>query len=1199
MVTSDGPIYYKDLVTPDTSITDLIKQLEELKGSYSDLMKHIKAEAAALTASMNQVSGATLQGQKATKQAADDAERLAKEQAKLTLAQSDVTAELARLKLAQQEANRLSKIEAKLNTEKEGSYNHLSATYSKLKIEINKLTREERENTEVGQKMVERAREIYAEMNELQQATGKYSLNVGNYSNAIKDAMSSFGESLIQVVQNQKTFGAVMSGVGSQVKAFGATLMGLMTNPAFLIIAGAAGAVAAFKFWYNYNLGIQEATKLTKQFTGASGDELKNLRNEVQATADLYNKDFKEVLIASNAVSKQFGISQAEAIKAIQDGFIAGADVQGEFLNDLKEYPAYFREAGLSASEFIAISTQSAKDGIFSDKGVDTIKEGNLRLREMTKATREALDGIGLSSKQIAKDLESGQTTTFKVIQEVSKKLSELPPQSAAVGTAIADIFGGPGEDAGLRYLTTLKDIELNLDVVKGKSGELGRIQEAQLRAQVELSNTIAAVFDYTGGTFETMKASAQLFVTNGLNKIIKGLIQAANYVVDLYNEAIAFRIAFQSIVGVFDFVKRAAGTLFNFLIDSFKSVGTLVKGIWTWDLDTFKQGLTELKLSVRRGIVGLVGDSIDTVNSAVKRTQKKVNPITIPVTVDDGGGGKTDPLGGSAAPPKKADGKADKAAEDAAKKAEDIRKKMLDLSRRQQDEVLKLEQDAYKKREQAARYSYQRQKEDLEYQLKTDKDLTKEGRESINSIIFSLENQMTQELKAIEQERAAMLLEEQRKGIELRLQAVREDSKEELELRTQLLEIERKIAHQKNESLPESQRQDSGAIDAAFNKQLTDITDQYLKVRLQMFDKEQELKESQFALLRTTEDEKNKFLIRMEIERINEILKLNKEAGGKLSKIDLEILENRQKALEKKLKKGKRYADVWEALGIKMDDEDKALANESTQFAMEQISALVDAKVQAAEKALDSANKEVDASQRRLDAEVEARNSGYANNVITAQKELDLAKRNQAQAEKEKARAVKRQQLLDAISQSSSLITASANIWASLSGIPVVGTALALAALGLMWGSFAASKVKAAQVAGSESYGEGHVEMLDGGSHASGNDIDLGRKKDGTRRRAEGGEFFAVVNKRSSRKYRKVFPDVIKSMNNGTFHKKYIRAFDTQPGGGGLVVINNGNPKLEKDVRAIKRQGEKRVYVTPEGKTVEVYKNRRRIING
>lgn len=101
--------------------------------------------------------------------------------------------------------------------------------------------------------------------------------------------------------------------------------------------------------------------------------------------------------------------------------------------------------------------------------------------------------------------MQSESITTFEVMQLVSEKLNELPESSAAVGTAIADIFGGPGEDAGLKYIRTLKDISTNLDEVKNKAGELGRTEEDLINSQTELTKEIALLFDTTGGSFEKM----------------------------------------------------------------------------------------------------------------------------------------------------------------------------------------------------------------------------------------------------------------------------------------------------------------------------------------------------------------------------------------------------------------------------------------------------------------------------------------------------------------------------------------------------------------------------------------------------------------------------------------------------------------------------------------------------------------------
>ncbi len=317
----------------------------------------------------------------------------------------------------------------------------------------------------------------------------------------------------------------------------------------------------------------------------------------------MYDKDFREVLESANAMSKQFGISFQESMRLIEDGFVAGADVNGEFLENIKEYPAYFREAGLSASEFIAITTQANQAGIYSDKGIDVIKEGNLRIREMTKATAEALEGIGISSKQVQQDLADGSKTTFNIMQEVSEKLAEFPESSSEVGTALADIFGGPGEDAGLQYILTLKDIDKNLDNVKDRAGELGELQEEQLRSQIELENTIAAVFDTTGGSFERLTTKAKVFINDGIINIIKGCVDIVNWFIRMYNKSIVVRGAVNSIVNSFKTMWEVAKFILNQIVDSFKAMGTVIEGVVTLDWDKvskgWKDGMNALKGNV------------------------------------------------------------------------------------------------------------------------------------------------------------------------------------------------------------------------------------------------------------------------------------------------------------------------------------------------------------------------------------------------------------------------------------------------------------------------------------------------------------------------------------------------------------------------------------------------------------------------
>ena len=345
-------------------------------------------------------------------------------------------------------------------------------------------------------------------------------------------------------------------------------------------------------------------------------------------------------------------------------------------------------------------------------------------------------------------------------------------------------------------------------------------------------------------------------------------------------------------------------------------------------------------------------------------------------------------------------------------------------------------------------------------------------------------------------------------------------------------------------------------------------------------------------ADLEASENKKTQMRLEAEKKRLAALIALYEKDGKTLTDTELQILRNGMALVDKEIAKNKKGRDVYDMLGLSLDDDQKQAVADSFSFAIDQLNSYLDAWVQAAERKSQLAEKEVENAQNALDAEREARAQGYASNVAQAQRDLDLAKKTQQKALAEQERAQKAQEMMATVQQATNLISASALIWSQL-GFP-----WAIPAIAIMWGSFAAAKIKAMQVtrSGSEQYGEGTVELLQGGSHQSGNDIDLGRKKDGTRRRAEGGEFFAVINKRNSRKYRDVIPSVIGSLNDGTFAQKYMKAYD---GGGMSVMVESQSPDLRglsNDVKTIREQGETRTYSDAQGTHI-IHKNLHRII--
>lgn len=317
------------------------------------------------------------------------------------------------------------------------------------------------------------------------------------------------------------------------------------------------------------------------------------------------------------------------------------------------------------------------------------------------------------------------------------------------------------------------------------------------------------------------------------------------------------------------------------------------------------------------------------------------------------------------------------------------------------------------------------------------------------------------------------------------------------------------------------------------------------------------------------------------EIERLrNEIALLKKEASDEG---EMSWFEKLEKKLEDKFGK-KGLSKITKAV------------QQAASYVMEQFQTIAQARVDLANTMVEQSRRELDATKSTLDQEIEARNNGYANNVALAQQEYLEKQRINEQALAEQQAAVEAQERLNTVQQVVSLITASANIFSSLSSIPFgVGIPIAIGLIATMFGAFAAAKVQASQLA-AQTYGEGGTELLSGGSHQSGRDIPLGTMPDGRERRAEGGEYLAVINKRSSRKYGSVIPAVIDALNAGVFEQKYGNAFR---GDAGIVVNVDGSTdaieRFHDDMK--KAMGRKTETRLADGTRVITYGHTRKII--
>lgn len=492
--------------------------------------------------------------------------------------------------------------------EQEGSLKQLRAQLSNATKKYDEMAKAEREGAK-GQALAQHINEITDKLKLAEEETQRYYRNVGNYYNSMMQAADDlqgtefFGMDIVNdtEVSNIIKLAQNMDGLTDKLKAFGKTAIGLVMNPYFAALAGVVGVGMTFKWFYDYNKGLMEATRLTKEFTGYTGEALETMRNSIAATADSMGKDFNDVLATADNLMANYHLSGEEAMKVINDGFASGADLSGDMLNKIQQYAPTFHDAGISADQMVAI-IQQTRSGIFSDKGLDIIDMASKKIREMSSGTASSLDAIGISSKQVQEDLAKGTKSTFDVIQEVSTKMKNFGADSQQVGDVLKNVFGKQGAQAGIQLIEQLDTMSTSLDEVKKQTGTWGDVQLENIKLQKELNTYMSSMFDFSQKGFASIITAGKQFGTKVLIQIMKGLFNTINYFIDWYNDSLLLRGVINALGTSFRLMWNAIKLVCNLGIDAFKRMGfaakgmlDILEGIVTFDLSKAQKGFKEI----------------------------------------------------------------------------------------------------------------------------------------------------------------------------------------------------------------------------------------------------------------------------------------------------------------------------------------------------------------------------------------------------------------------------------------------------------------------------------------------------------------------------------------------------------------------------------------------------------------------------
>lgn len=363
-----------------------------------------------------------------------------------------------------------------------GRVNELSKAYTDLSVHYKALTQEEQKG-DYGKALKKSLEEIRQRI-----VSAKTELKDINKELSVPSSNGGFLSSLEEI--------------GSQL-GINSDLMAFATKGTIAYTAAAAGAASAIykaaEAWREYNREIAQQDQITSVTTGLQGSDASAMTDQVRAIAQTYDVDFRDAINAANTLMTQFGVSGQEAINLLSrgmQGMIVGDGAK--LLSMIQQYAPAFRDAGIQASELIAI-IHNTEGGIFTDDNMNAIVMGIKNIRLMKDATKETLRSVGIDADDMATKLNSGAMSVFDALGVVSNRIQELGTGSQAAGELMNDIFGRQGVAAGTNLGKAIETLNLNLAETQTQTGSLGEAMRELEDVNAQLNAVMRETFSYNG----------------------------------------------------------------------------------------------------------------------------------------------------------------------------------------------------------------------------------------------------------------------------------------------------------------------------------------------------------------------------------------------------------------------------------------------------------------------------------------------------------------------------------------------------------------------------------------------------------------------------------------------------------------------------------------------------------------------------
>ena len=456
----------KGIGLPVSTIDDMSSKMEVFRRQQQELIRTQEELSAVenkyydLLDKINDIMSQKIQATKSETQATS---ALEKARERLALVESEEGKELAILKERTRQLNLENKANARLTIEMEKnngqlakSYNVLSAQYSKLKMEINSMSKEMRES-EAGKEKIGEAKAIYEQMKRYQEETGKFSLNVGNYKNSILEALGVNGELASKIVEVAKS----MNAQAIQIKASAAAtkLDTLAKSRNIIVSKGATAAQAALNAVAMANPYVVLATAIA----AVSAALLAFAKNSVEAA--------RQQRIMGREVDKT--VDSFKRMESESDLYVRIGEAAGKSAKEIRKM-RYEAAAAANDAAYLALSEGRGKylSGDMSKEDFDKLVQAE---KETWDRLKKVLDDNLVA--EVAERNKANKTINTNA-KDAAKEREQLASQEAS---AIADRYAFQAA----AYTQAMND-EIKAEVSRYEKGEISKEQFEAKKAEIE-----------------------------------------------------------------------------------------------------------------------------------------------------------------------------------------------------------------------------------------------------------------------------------------------------------------------------------------------------------------------------------------------------------------------------------------------------------------------------------------------------------------------------------------------------------------------------------------------------------------------------------------------------------------------------------------------------------------------------------------